>query len=88
MSAIVFPGQGSQYLSMAIDFNDNFSSAKSTFEEIEEHTKLSIRKIITENHEDKLNQTNFTQIAIFSASMAIYNTLLSQIDNDSFNPFK
>ncbi len=86
MSAIVFPGQGSQYLSMAIDFNDNFSSAKSTFEEIEEHTKLSIRKIITENHEDKLNQTNFTQIAIFSASMAIYNTLLSQIDNDSFNP--
>ncbi len=86
MSAIVFPGQGSQYLGMAIDFNDCFPVAKSIFEEIEETSKINIRKIITDNYQDRLNQTNYTQIAIFSASMVIYKTLLNQINPDIINP--
>ena len=86
MSAIVFPGQGSQYISMAIDFNDCFPIAKSIFEEIEEYSKIKIRKIITDNDQNMLNQTNYTQIAVFSASMAIYKTLINQIDYDILSP--
>ena len=86
MSAIVFPGQGSQYLSMAIDFNENFNISKDIFTEIEDATKIEIRKIIIENQEDKLNRTNFTQIAIFSASIVIYRTLINQIGLEIINP--
>ena len=86
MSAIVFPGQGSQYLSMAIDFNDNFTASKYIFSEIEDATEIKIRKIISENQQDKLNKTNYTQIAIFSASMVIFKTLIDQIGLDSIKP--
>ena len=86
MSAIVFPGQGSQYKEMAIDFNDNFTTAKNVFQDIEDSTKINIRKIIYENQDDKLNQTNYTQLAIFSASTAIYKTLINQIGFDIVNP--
>ena len=86
MSAIVFPGQGSQYINMAMDFNDNFSEARDTFQMIEDATKIEIRKIITENYENRLNQTNFTQISIFAASMAIYKSLLSHFGNEIIKP--
>ena len=56
MSAIVFPGQGSQYPLMAMDFNENFSISRKIFQEIEDSTKINIRKIISENENDYLNQ--------------------------------
>lgn len=86
MSAIIFPGQGSQYVGMAMDFNESFSISKAVFQEIEDSTKMNVRKIISENQDDKLNQTNYTQISIFSASMVIYKTLINQIGFDIINP--
>ncbi len=86
MTAIVFPGQGSQYLNMSMDFNETFEVARSTFQEIEDSSKIKIRKIITENQSDSLNQTNFTQISIFAASMAIYKTLLKEVGINVIDP--
>ena len=68
MTSIVFPGQGSQTAGMAKDFYDNFKIAKLIFEEIEDYTKIDLKKIIFENDENKLNLTQFTQISIFTAS--------------------
>ena len=86
MTAIVFPGQGGQYLNMYMDFNHNFEVARRVFQEIEDSTEINIRKIITENPLDNLNQTNYTQISIFSASMAIYKSLLSEFGNEIIKP--
>ena len=86
MTAIIFPGQGSQYLNMSMDFNDSFEVANKVFQEIEDSTKINIRQIISKNQSDNLNQTNFTQISIFAASMAIYKTLLNQIGQEILNP--
>ena len=44
MTTIVFPGQGSQTLGMAKDFNDNFNIAKLIFEEIEDYTQIEYKK--------------------------------------------
>ena len=86
MSAIIFPGQGSQFPGMAMDFNTNFDFSRKLFDEIEDYTKIKIRKIITENNKNILNQTNFTQISVFSASIVIYKTLIDEIGFEKISP--
>ena len=44
MTSIVFPGQGSQTAGMVKDFYDNFKAAKQIFEEIEDYTKIDLKK--------------------------------------------
>ena len=80
MTSIVFPGQGSQFVGMSKDFYDNFDVAKYTFQEIEDYTKINLKKIIFENDQNLLNITKYTQIAIFTASVIIYKTLETETD--------
>ncbi len=82
MTSIVFPGQGSQTAGMAKDFYDNFKTAKLIFEEIEDYTKIDLKKIIFDNFEDKLNLTQFTQISIFTASYTIFKVYHSETNID------
>ena len=74
MTSFVFPGQGSQFIGMAKDFHDNFTIAKRTFEEIQDYVGINLTKIIFEDDENLINMTNFTQIAIFTASVSIFKT--------------
>ncbi len=74
MSCVVFPGQGSQYVGMSRDFWDNYDIAKRTLREIEDFTKINLKKIIFDDSEGKLNITKYTQISIFAASMMIFKT--------------
>ena len=71
---------------MAMDFNDNFEFSSKIFQEIEDSTNINIRKIILKNENNKLNQTNYTQIAIFSASTVIYKTLINEVGLETINP--
>jgi len=87
MTSIVFPGQGSQLTGMAKDFYDNFKISKLIFEEIEDYTKIDLKNIIFNNHEEVLNLTKFSQISIFTASYTIYKTYCSEkgLNNDFVN---
>ncbi len=78
MTTFVFPGQGSQFVEMSKDFNDNFDIAKQSFEEIEDYTQLNIRNIIFKNEENKLNLTQYTQICIFASSYIIFKTFMNE----------
>ena len=78
MTSIVFPGQGSQFLCMAKDFHDNFKIAKQIYEEIEDYTKIDLRKIIFENIDNKLDLTQFTQICIFASSYVIFKVYINE----------
>ena len=85
MTVIVFPGQGSQFVGMSRDFYDNFNSAKDTFNLVQDSTGINIKDIIFENSEGILDITQYTQLAIFCASMSIYNVLKEEIDLNSLN---
>ncbi len=75
--AFVFPGQGSQYFGMAKDFYDTFDTAKAVFDKASEATGLDVAEIcFTEN--DKLNVTEYTQIAMLTAEVAMLKVLQEQ----------
>ena len=78
MTSIVFPGQGSQFVGMAKDFNDNFTLARTIFEEIEDYTNINIRNIIFENVKKRLDLTKFTQICIFASSYVIFRIYMNE----------
>ena len=75
MLAIIFPGQGSQFIGMGKDFYDNYEITREIFEEISEITKINLKDIIFENQENKLNSTEFTQISIFAVSISIFSVI-------------
>ena len=85
MTVIVFPGQGSQFVGMSRDFYENFSSAKHIFNLVQNTTGINIKDIIFENSKGYLDITQYTQLAIFCASMSIYNVFKEEIDLNSLN---
>ena len=72
MTTLVFPGQGSQFLGMSKDFYENFNSARKIFQKVENSTNINIKEIIFENRNNLLDITKYTQLSVFSASMAIF----------------
>ncbi len=73
----MFPGQGSQYIGMGKDFYEAFPEAKEVFELAGEAAKLDVAKLCFEE-EDKINQTEYTQIAMLTTEAAILKVLQQQ----------
>ncbi|SFV88558.1 Malonyl CoA-acyl carrier protein transacylase [hydrothermal vent metagenome] len=77
--SIVFPGQGSQSLGMLSDLANNFSSVKKTFEQASDVLGFDLWKL-TQEDQDRLNQTQNTQPAMLAAGYATYKVLGSEMD--------
>lgn len=44
-TAVIFPGQGAQYVGMAKDFYDNFEDSKKVFDEADDVLDIELKKI-------------------------------------------
>lgn len=77
--AFVFPGQGSQSEKMLADVAENFSEIKHTFEEASDALKYDLWNIVQNNPDDQLNQTEFTQPALLTASVALWKIVNNNI---------
>ena len=87
MSALLFPGQGSQIVGMGSEFFKNFNIVKKIFKEADEKLNYQISKIILEGPEDQLQLTKNTQPAILTVSYSIYQVMREEFNFD-FEKFK
>lgn len=71
----LFPGQGSQFVGMGRDLAEKFPVAQQTFEEADDTLGFSLSKLCFEGPEEQLKLTEFTQPAIFTASVAAQRVL-------------
>lgn len=70
-TAVIFPGQGSQYPGMGKDFFEEFEVARQTYELAGTAAGLDVKTLcFTEN--EKLNQTEYTQIAMLATEVAMF----------------
>ena len=68
--AFVFPGQGAQYTGMAKDFYEKFPVSREVFEKASKVSGLNVETLCFEENEI-LNITEYTQIAMLTAEIAI-----------------
>jgi len=87
MSALLFPGQGSQIVGMGLEFYKDFDIVKKIFKEADEKLSFPISKLILEGPENELQLTKNTQPAILTVSYSIYKVLQNEFDFN-FKPFK
>lgn len=80
--ALLFSGQGSQYVGMAKDLYAESEAARSLIQQADEKLGFAISDICFHGPEDSLRQTRYTQPALFVHEMAIMAELGGRL---SFN---
>ena len=75
-TAFLFPGQGVQTIGMGKDFYDKYEVARNVFKTASEASGLDVEELVfTEN--DKINITEYTQIALLTTEVAILEVIKS-----------
>ena len=82
MSALLFPGQGSQVVGMGSEFLNNFDLVKNIFEQADQKLNFPISKIILEGPSNELQLTKNTQPAILTVSYSIFKVLKTEFNFD------
>ncbi len=73
----MFPGQGAQYIGMGKEFYEQFDICKAVFDLASNVTGLDIPALCFEEN-DRLNITEYTQIAMLTVEAAIYMAMEQQ----------
>lgn len=81
MKAVVFPGQGAQFVGMGKALFEQSPLAKSYFEKANEILGFRITDVMFEGDAEALKRTEVTQPAIF-----IHSVVEALLEGDSFNP--
>lgn len=69
-AALVFPGQGAQYVGMGKDLYENYPPSKEIFDRANEILKFDIKKLSFEGPQEELSTTRISQPAILTTSIA------------------
>jgi [acyl-carrier-protein] S-malonyltransferase len=84
MVALLFPGQGSQFVGMGRDLAERFPEARAVFEEADDVLGLALSRIMWEGPEEELTATLNAQPAILTHSVAVYRIVASRLGDVAF----
>ncbi len=89
MISVVFPGQGSQKVGMGSEFYNKYDYIKHIFNNADDIIGYKISDLILKGPQEKLNQTTFTQPAIYLIGYTICEILKKETDffNNKINFF-
>ncbi len=73
--ALVFPGQGSQSVGMLSALAECYPVVRETVDNVSLRLNEDIWELIAENHGSRLDQTEYTQVAMLTADVAVYRVL-------------
>ncbi len=82
--ALLFPGQGSQFVGMGKDLAEKYPLACQTFKEADDALGYKLSQLCFEGPEDQLRLTEITQPAILTVSIAALRVLETQIPKPAF----
>jgi [acyl-carrier-protein] S-malonyltransferase len=74
-TAFVFPGQGSQSVGMLSDLATTYPLVTELFQSVSDHLDYDVWSLIQKGPESQLNQTEYTQVAMLVADVAVYRVL-------------
>ncbi len=74
-TAILFPGQGAQGIGMGKDLYDHYIESKKIFDEASELLDWDIKEVCFTDSQGIINQTRYTQAALFTTNIAAYEAL-------------
>ncbi len=75
MIAVVFPGQGSQYVGMGKALYEAFPEAREVFGLAEDLTGLPLRRLCFEGPEEELSETSRLQPALTAVNLSVWRVL-------------
>ncbi|MBI9032322.1 ACP S-malonyltransferase [bacterium] len=78
--AFVFPGQGAQYVGMAMDFVEQEPELKEILNKFDQDNGVELFRIMAQGPDSELTDTKFTQPAILFHSIAAWKTLTAKLD--------
>lgn len=79
-TAILFPGQGSQYVGMGANLIKNNANARNVYEEASDVLGYDLEKLCLEGSANELTRTEVAQPAILTTSIATYKYLSEQFE--------
>jgi [acyl-carrier-protein] S-malonyltransferase len=82
-TALLFPGQGSQFVGMGKSLVEAEPIAKETFQEADEFLGYPLSRFCWEGPAETLNDTQYTQPAILTHSIAVYRVMRSKFPDYS-----
>ena len=84
--ALIFPGQGAQYVGMGKDLYDAYPAAREVFDKTNALLKFDLKKLCFEGPQKELSATNNSQPAILTASIAMLKVFESSGLCANFTP--
>ena len=82
-TALLFPGQGSQYVGMGQQFHDGFEESRSVFETAVKQTGIFVDELCFQGPAETLKETMNSQLCILTVSLAGYEALKTLVPDFS-----